>query len=135
MCWSTTVSINWCADEADFSSSLDKRLREMSPESRAVTPSADSSVAGDTIDGPVDYNDPSRDSFSDAGDDDIAKALASRIGSGSPSTCDQPSAEDTMVISDDEYLSGTGSWHFGPKKQTPRHSQVLIVFDSLWRNA
>ena len=102
------------AEEADFSSSLDKRLREVAQDSRAVTPSADKAAASDNSEGPAEATDPSRDSFSDAGDEDIAKALASRIEGAT--SADEVSTDDNAdgVIAaapaEDEYLAGGNSF-------------------------
>jgi hypothetical protein len=93
------------ADEADFSSSLEKRLREMPVESRGVAPSTDEPALRDTKSGPSDLSDPSRESFSDAGDDDIAKALASRLESGT-STPAEASDKAAVPPEEDAYLAG-----------------------------
>ena len=98
------------AEEADFSSSLDKRLREVQQDSRAVSPAADEAAANVAGQGPAEVNDPSRDSFSDAGDEDIAKALASRIEGGTStdeaSTDETPEEVVAAVPAEDEYLAG-----------------------------
>lgn len=104
------------AEEVDFSSSLEKRLREVSKDSSAVSPSADKAVDRDASEGPVDYNDPSRDSFSDAGDSDIAKALASRLEGGTSSSDETTPEVVAAAPAEDEYLEGANPLLVGVQK-------------------
>lgn len=81
----------YATGEEEFSSSLDKRMRELSEDSQTLA-ERDRINESDSKEGSNYNNDPSRDSFSDAEDDDIAAALASRIegnaGASAPSDSD-----------------------------------------------
>lgn len=87
----------------------------MSQESRAAAPSTDKAAASDSSEGPTEATDPSRDSFSEAGDDDIAKALASRLGGATSAeeVSSDDNADDVIAAApaEDEYLTGADALH------------------------